>query len=53
MADYAHLVTPQNPANASSGAWITHMATRLKKDPDKFIKRSMKEYLDDEQADRF
>jgi plasmid replication initiation protein len=53
MADYAHLVMPQNPANASSSAWITHMATWLKKDPNNFIKRPMKEYLDDEQADRF
>ena len=53
MADYAHLVMPQNPANASSSAWITHMATWLKKDPSNFTKRPMKEYLDDEQADRF
>lgn len=53
IADYAHLVTPQNPANASSGAWITHMATWLKKDPSKFNKRPMKDYLDDEQADKF
>ena len=44
---------PQNPANSSSSAWITHMATWLKKDPSKFTKRPMKEYLDDEQADRF
>ena len=53
MADYAHLVMPQNPANASSSAWITHMATWLKKEPSNFTKRPMKEYLDDEQADRF
>lgn len=53
MADYAHLVMPQNPANNSSSEWITHMATWLKKDPNNFIKRPMKEYLDDEQADRF
>lgn len=53
ISDYAHLVMPQNPANSSSSAWITHMATWLKKDPSKFTKRSMKEYLDDEQADRF
>lgn len=53
MSDYAHLVMPQNPANSSSSAWITHMATWLKKDPSKFTKRPMKEYLDDEQADRF
>ncbi|WP_201573156.1 replication initiation protein RepM [Psychrobacter nivimaris] len=53
ISDYAHLVMPQNPANSSSSAWITHMATWLKKDPSKFTKRPMKEYLDDEQADRF
>ena len=53
MSDYAHLVMPQNPANNSSSEWITHMATWLKKDPSKFNKRPMKEYLDDEQADRF
>ena len=53
MSDYAHLVMPQNPANNSSSEWITHMATWLKKDPSNFTKRPMKEYLDDEQADRF
>ena len=53
ISDYAHLVMPQNPANSSSSAWITHMATWLKKDPSKFTKRPIKEYLDDEQADRF
>ena len=53
ISDYAHLVMPQNPANSSSSAWITHMATWLKKDPSKFTKRPIKEYLDDEQSDRF
>lgn len=53
ISDYAHLVMPQNPANSSSSAWITHMATWLKKEPSKFTKRPIKEYLDDEQADRF
>src|SRR5699024_107116 len=24
ISDYAHLVMPQNPANSSSSAWITH-----------------------------
>ena len=53
ISDYAHLVMPQNPANGSSSAWIAHMATWVKKDPSKFTKRPMKEYLDDEQSDRF
>ena len=53
IADYAHLIIPQNPANSSSVAWIAHMAAWLGKDPENFKKRSLKEYLDDEQADRF
>ena len=51
--DYAHRVTPQNSANGSSAAWIAHMTAWLKKDPESFNKRPMKEYLNDEQADRF
>lgn len=51
--DYAHRVTPQNPANGSSAAWIAHMTAWLKKDCETFNKRPMKEYLNDEQADRF
>lgn len=53
MADYGHLVSPQNPANQSSNAWIEHMITWLKKDPDNFSKRPLQEYLDDKPADRF
>lgn len=53
MNDYSSRVTPQNAANHSSGEWIAHMTAWLKKDPESFNKRPMKEYLDDEQADRF
>lgn len=53
MSDYAELVSPANPANQSSGAWINHMVTWIKKDPSNFNKRTAKEYLDDEQAPRF
>lgn len=53
IADYSELVSPSNSANQSSGSWINHMTTWLKKDPNKFNKRPMQEYLDDIQADRF
>jgi plasmid replication initiation protein len=53
IADYNDLVSSQNPANQSSGAWIAHMVEWLKKDPKNFTKRPMQEYLDDEQAQRF
>lgn len=53
MQDYSYRITAQNPANKSSKAWIDHMTAWLKKDPETFNKRPMKEYLDDEQADRF
>ena len=53
IADYNGLVSAQNPANQSSGAWIEHMTKWLKKDPNNFTKRPMKEYLDDEQAQKF
>ena len=53
MSDYNGLVSAQNPANQSSGAWISHMVEWVKKDPERFTKRSMQEYLDDEQAQRF
>jgi plasmid replication initiation protein len=51
--DYNGLVSAQNPANQSSGAWVAHMVEWLKKDPSNFAKRPMQEYLDDEQAQRF
>lgn len=51
--DYAATISPQNSANQSSNAWIEEMVCRLKKHPSDFIKRPLKEYLDDEQADRF
>ena len=53
ISDYNGLVSAQNPANQSSGAWIAHMVGWLKKDPERFAKRPMQEYLDDEQAKRF
>jgi plasmid replication initiation protein len=53
MADYNNLVSAQNPANQSSSAWVSHMVTWLKKDPSNFNKRSLEEYLTDEQASRF
>jgi plasmid replication initiation protein len=53
IADYNGLVSAQNPANQSSGAWVAHMVEWLKKDPATFNKRPMQEYLDDEQAQRF
>lgn len=53
IADYNSLVSAQNPANQSSGAWISHMVEWIKKDPERFTKRPMEEYLNDEQAKRF
>ena len=53
ISDYNGLVSAQNPANQSSGAWISHMVEWIKKDPKRFTKRPMQEYLDDEQAMRF
>lgn len=53
MADYNGLVSAQNFVNQSSGAWISHMVEWVKKDPKRFTKRPMQEYLDDEQAPRF
>lgn len=53
IADYNGLVSAQNPANQSSGAWVAHMVEWLKKDATCFNKRPLQEYLDDEQAPRF
>ena len=53
ISDYNGLVSAQNPANQSSGAWISHMVEWIKKDPERFTKRHMQEYLDGEQAPRF
>ena len=53
MQDYGNMVSSSNSANQSSGAWISHMVEWLKKDPKRFTKRPMKEYLDDEQAPKF
>lgn len=51
--DYGSLVSPNNSANQSSSEWISHMVEWLKKDCQRFNKRPMQEYLDDEQAPRF
>lgn len=53
MADYGSLVSANNAANQSSGAWVSHMVEWVKKDPARFVKRAMQEYLDDKQAPRF
>lgn len=53
ISDYGHLVSPGNPANQSSSAWVAHMVEWLKKDPTNFTKRPMQEYLDDQQSPRF
>ncbi|WP_438013228.1 replication initiation protein [Psychrobacter raelei] len=53
IADYNGLIAAQNPANQSSGAWISHMVEWVKKDPECFTKRPVQEYLDDEQAPKF
>ena len=53
ISDYNGLVSAQNPANQSSGAWVAHMVEWLKKDATCFNKRPLQEYLDDEQAPRF
>ena len=31
IADYGALVSPSNPANQSSSAWVTHMVAWLKR----------------------
>lgn len=53
IADYGDMVTASNPANQSSKAWMAHMVEWIKKEPERFKKRPMQVYLDDEQADRF
>ena len=53
MSDYGSLVSASNAANQSSSAWISHMVDWLRKAPERFNKRSMQAYLDDEQAPRF
>jgi len=40
------LVSAQNPANQSNGTWV-------KEDPERFTKRPVQEYLDDESAPKF
>lgn len=53
IADYNGWVVAQNPANQSSNAWISHMVEWVKKAPERFNKRPIEEYLNDEQAPKF
>ncbi|WP_313422413.1 replication initiation protein RepM [Moraxella sp. CTOTU49803] len=53
IADYGSMVSSSSPFNQSSDAWVAHMVEQLKRNPERFKKRSMHEYLDDEQAKRF
>lgn len=53
IADYGSMVSSGSPFNQSSDAWVAHMVEQLKRNPERFKKRSMHEYLDDEQAKRF
>lgn len=53
MADYGHMVSSSNSANQSSSAWVAHMVEWVKKEPSRFKKRPIQEYLDDEQSNRF
>ena len=45
MADYNHLVSSTSPAGQDPKAWEFEMINRLKKDPSKFKKRPIKDYL--------
>ena len=46
MADYNHLVSSTSAAGQDINAWEFEMTNRLKKDPSKFKKRPIKEYLE-------
>lgn len=46
IADYNHLVSSTSPAGQNSQAWEFEMINRLKKDPNQFDKRPIKDYLD-------
>lgn len=45
-ADYNHLVSPTSAANHDNDAWQYEMINLMKKEPSKFNKRPVKEYLD-------
>lgn len=45
-ADYNHLVSPTSAANHNDDAWQYEMINLMKKEPSKFNKRPVKEYLD-------
>ena len=53
IADYNGLVSAQNPANQSSSAWVKYMVEWMKREPNRFTKRAIQEYLDDVQEKRF
>lgn len=50
IADYGNMINASSPANQSLNAWSSEMIKKLKLTPDKFTKRTMKEYLDDDQT---
>ena len=45
-ADYNHLVSPTSAANHDNDAWQYEMINLMKKEPSKFNKRPIREYLD-------
>ena len=46
MADYNHLVSSTSPAGQTEQGWEFEMINRLKRDPSKFTKRPIRDYLD-------
>ena len=46
VADYNHLVSSTSPAGQDPNAWEFEMINRLKKDPEQFKKRPIREYLE-------
>ena len=46
IADYNHLVSSTSPAGQDPNAWEFEMINRLKKDPEQFKKRPIREYLE-------
>jgi len=46
ISDYNHLVSSTSPAGQDPNAWEFEMINRLKKDPEQFKKRPIREYLE-------
>jgi len=46
IADYNHMVSSTSPAGQDPNAWEFEMINRLKKDPEQFKKRPIREYLE-------